>query len=170
MAYVFGYLLGGTYGQHQEKEQSFDRTTKTSCLLLNFRPHLYIRVFVANLIHNFHHNVIQLRALLSLADGSLTVGWGKTFGFFKKMAETRKRKVERCEMNHLSGGYTLVVDKIRGHITKNGGAKNRVFGPPKTLASWCKPCSGQDREKLCHQKSTLFPNRYQSFSRFWACF
>ena len=32
------------------------------------------------------------------------------------------------------------------------------------------PCSSHDREKLCKQKSILFQNKYQSFSKFWVFF
>ena len=39
--------------QRLEREQSFDRTTKTSYLLLNSRPHLHV------LIHAFVNNMVD---------------------------------------------------------------------------------------------------------------
>ena len=56
-------------------------------------------------------------------------GVGKTFWrvdqvFFRKTTVTQKQKVEklipRCEMNCLSKGYKLAIDKIWGRMAKNG--------------------------------------------------
>ena len=46
-------------------------------------------------------------------------------------------------------------------------AKKRVFGPRKIFTSLWTPCSGHDREMLCKLKNTPFPNKDQSFSKFW---
>ena len=78
--------------------------------------------------------------------------------FFTKTAVTRKRKVKkptpRCKMNCFSEGYKQAIDKIWGRIAKNG-----FLGQ--------KPCFSRDRAKSCKEKSTLFPNKYQCFSKFW---
>ena len=50
------------------------------------------------------------------------------------------------------------------------GPKTEISGPKKVLTSGWTPCSGHNREKLCKQKSTLFQNKYQSFSKFWVFF
>ena len=86
-------------------------------------------------------------------------GWERLFGvpagfFFTKTAVPRKRKVgkwiRRCKMHRL--------------------LEIRVFGPKKTFTCGLTTCSNHDQTKLCKQKSTLFPNKYQSFSRFWMFF
>jgi len=46
-------------------------------------------------------------------------------------------------------------------------AEIRIFGAKKkTPTFYLQPCSSHDRAKLSKEKSTLFPNEYQSFSKF----
>ena len=76
-----------------------------------------------------------LRALgLLLADGVLTMWWGKTFWrvgrfFFTTTAVTRKWKAEklipRSNMARLSEGYKRAIDKIWGRKAKNGFSRRK---------------------------------------------
>ena len=46
------------------------------------------------------------------------------------------------------------------------GPKSGFSGPKKKFTFQFRPCSSHDRAKLSKEKSTLFPNEYQSFSKF----
>ena len=96
------------------------RITMTSSLLL----------ILLSLYHYYYYPARALRALgLLLADGTPTVGGGKTFWaviqfLFTKTAVSRERKVEksipRWEMNGLSEGYKRAVDQNWGRMAKIG--------------------------------------------------
>ena len=79
---------------------------------------------------------------ITVADGALTVGRGKTFWhvnrfFFMKTAVTLERKVEnsfpRWEMNGLSKGYKRAFDQNWGHMANiKFFGKNRDLRPKKS--------------------------------------
>ena len=143
-------------------QESFTRRDLLSCAQLCTRS-------LCQTSYN-HNPACALRALgLLLADGASIMSSATLF--FTTTTITRKRKVKktipRCKMIHFSEGYKRAVVKIWGRKAKKGfSGQKPSFQAQKKSTSWRKPCSSLNREKLCKQKSTLFPNRYQSFSNF----
>ena len=89
-----------------------------------------------------------------------------------KTGVTRQRSERFGRAQRLNGanaeGYKRPVDKNRGPISKNGfsGRNPEFLAPQKKYTFQFSPCSGHDRAELSKGKSTLFPNKYQSYRVF----
>ena len=84
---------------------------------------------------------------------------------------------EKSTNRSQSAKWTVSSRATNGPLTKFGVAWVQIFGPrtefsgPKRKpTSLLQACSSHDQEKLCKQKSTLFPNEYPSFSKSWVIF
>ena len=84
-------------------------------------------------------------------------------------SETKNRTIDPKvpKRNQRRGLRVPLCQKTGSHMKKiNFGPKTGFLGPKKNPTFYFRPCSSHDRTKLSKEKSTLFPNEYQSFSKF----
>ena len=84
-------------------------------------------------------------------------------------SETKSRTLDPKvpKRNQRRGLRAPLCQKTGSHTKKRiFGPKSGFLGPKKKATFYLQPCSSHDRAKLSKEKSTLFPNEYQSFSKF----
>ena len=84
-------------------------------------------------------------------------------------SETKSRTLDPKvpKRNQRRGLRAPLCQKTGSHTKKRiFGPKCGFLGPKKKATFRSQPCSSHDRTKLSKEKSTLFPNEYQSFSKF----
>ena len=84
-------------------------------------------------------------------------------------SETKSRTIDpKVPKRNQRRGLRAPLCQKTGPIRKKLilGRKPDFWGQKKTYTFRSQPCSSHDRAKLSKEKSTLFPNEYQSFSKF----